>query len=57
MSRIAAHATGHDSAREGALLRVGCEHGLGLIATRHDPSLHVIQQVRGLDEGVEVQLE
>ena len=52
MSRIAAHATGHDRAREGVLLRVHCEHGLGWVATHYDLSLHVIQQVRGLDEDV-----
>jgi hypothetical protein len=47
MSRIAPHATGHEWARDGTLLRVDCERGIGWVATRYDLSLHVIQQVRG----------
>jgi hypothetical protein len=32
------------------LLRVDCERGVGWVATHYDPSLRVIQQVRGSDE-------
>jgi hypothetical protein len=52
MSSIAPHATGHEWARDGTLLRVDCEHGLGWVATRYDLSLRVIQQVRGSDADV-----
>jgi hypothetical protein len=50
MTRIAAHATGHERARDGTLLRVDCERGLGWVATRYGLSLRVIRQVRGSDE-------
>jgi hypothetical protein len=52
MTRIAPHATGHERAGDGTLLRVDCERGIGWVATRYDPSLRVIQQVRGPDEEV-----
>jgi hypothetical protein len=52
MTRIAPHATGHERARDGTLLRVDCERGIGWVATRYDPSLRVTQQVRGSDEEV-----
>jgi hypothetical protein len=37
---------------DGSLLRVDFERGIGWVATHYDPSLHVIQQVRGSDEEV-----
>jgi hypothetical protein len=52
MTRIALHATGHEWARDGTLLRVDCERGIGWVATHYDPSLRVIQQVTGSDEEV-----
>lgn len=52
MTRIAPHATGHEWATDGTLLRVDHERGIGWIATRYDLSLRVIQQVRGSDEEV-----
>jgi hypothetical protein len=51
-TRIAPHATGHERATDGTLLRVDCERGIGWVATHYDPSLCVIQQVRGSDEEV-----
>jgi hypothetical protein len=52
MSGIAAHATGHESARDGTLLRVDCERGIGWVASRYDLDLRVIEQVRGSDQEV-----
>jgi hypothetical protein len=52
LTRIAPHATGHEWARDGTLLRVDCERGIGWVATYYDLSLRVIQQVRGSDEEV-----
>jgi hypothetical protein len=52
MTRIAPHATGHEWARNGTLLRVDFERGVGWVATHYDPSLRVIEQVRGSDEEV-----
>lgn len=52
ITRIAPHATGHTWARDGTLLRVDCEGGIGWVATHYDPSLRVIQQVRGSDADV-----
>jgi Zn-dependent membrane protease YugP len=52
MTRIAPHATGHEWARDGTLLRVDCERGIGWVATHYDPNLRVIQQVRGSDADV-----
>jgi hypothetical protein len=52
MTRIAAHATGHEWARNGTLLRVDFERGVGWVATHYDSSLGVLEQVRGLDEDV-----
>jgi hypothetical protein len=49
---VAPHATGHDWATDGTLLRVDCERGIGWVATHYDPNLCVIQQVRGSDEEV-----
>ncbi len=46
MTRFAPHATGHTWARDGTLLRVDCERGIGWVATHYDLSLRVIQQVR-----------
>jgi hypothetical protein len=51
-TRIAPHATGHERSVDGSLLRVDFERGIGWVATHYDPSLHVIQQVRGSDEEV-----
>ena len=44
MVKIAPHATGHKRARDGTLLRVDYERGIGWVATRYDLSLRVIQQ-------------
>lgn len=52
MTRIASHATGHEWARNGTLLRVDFERGVGWVATHYDPSLRVVEQVRGSDEDV-----
>ena len=52
MTRIAPHATGHEWARNGTLLRVDFERGVGWVATHYDPSLRVIEQGRGSDEEV-----
>ena len=52
MTRIAPHATGHERASDGTLLRVDCERGIGWVATHYDLRLRVIQQVRGSDEDV-----
>ncbi len=52
MTRFAPHTTGHGWAQDGTLLRVDWERGLGWVATHYDPSLGVIQQVRGSDEHV-----
>ena len=52
MMMTAPHATGHARARDGTLLRVDCERGVGWVATHYDLSLRVIQQVRGSDEDV-----
>lgn len=52
MTMIASHATGHVWAKDGTLLRVDCERGIGWVATHYDPDLRVIQQVRGPDEEV-----
>jgi hypothetical protein len=52
MTKIAPHATGHARARDGSLLRVDCERGIGWVATQYDLSLCVVQQVRGSDEEV-----
>jgi hypothetical protein len=51
MTRITPHATGHEWARNGTLLRVDCECGIGWVATHYDPNLRVIQQVRGSVSG------
>ena len=52
MTRIAPHATGHEWAKDGTLLRVDCERGIGWVATHYDLNLRVIQQVTGSDEEV-----
>jgi hypothetical protein len=52
MTRIAPHATGHAWARDGTLLRVDCERGIGWVATHYDLDMRVIQEVRGSDEEV-----
>jgi len=49
---IAARASGHDWAKDGTLLRVDCERGIGWIATHYDRNLQVIEQVRGSVEEV-----
>jgi hypothetical protein len=53
MTRIAPRATGHARARDGTVMRVDCERGIGWVATHYDLSLCVIQQVRGSGEGVQ----
>ena len=52
MTRIAPHATGHEWARDGTVLRVDRERGVGWVATHYDLSLRVTRQVRGSDEEV-----
>ena len=49
---IAPHATGHGWARDGTLLRVDCERGIGWVATQYDLSMRVVQQIRGSAEDV-----
>lgn len=49
MTRIAPHASGHEWAGDGTLVRVDCERGVGWVATHYDLSLRVSQQVRGSD--------
>jgi hypothetical protein len=52
MTRIAPHATGHDWSRNGTLLRVDYERGIGWVATQYDLSMRVVEQIRGSDEDV-----
>ena len=52
VTMIAPHATGHERAQNGTLLRVDCEHGISWVATHYDLNLRVIQQARGSDEDV-----
>lgn len=52
MTMIAVHTTGHAHAKDGTLLRVDCERGLGWVATRYDQSLRIVAQLRGSDEEV-----
>ena len=49
MTRIAPHATGHEWAKDGTLLRVDCERGIGWVATHYELNLRVIEQIRGPD--------
>ncbi|MEB3021196.1 hypothetical protein [[Mycobacterium] crassicus] len=49
---IALRASGHDWAKDGTLLRVDWEHGIGWVATHYDLNLRVIQLVRGSAEEV-----
>lgn len=49
---IASHVTGHGWAKDGTLLRVDRERGIGWVATHYDVNLRVIQQVRGSAEEV-----
>ncbi len=43
---------GHDWAKDGTLLRVDCERGIGWVATHYDLNLQVIQLFRGSVEDV-----
>ena len=52
ITRIAPHATGHGWAKDGTLLRVDCERGIGWVATHYDLNLRVIEQMRGSDAEV-----
>jgi hypothetical protein len=52
VATIPPHATGHKRAKDGTLLRVDCEGGIGWVATHYDLNLCVIQQVWGSDEEV-----
>jgi hypothetical protein len=52
MTMIDQHATGHERARDGTLLRVDCERGIGWVATHYDLNLRVIRQVRGSEGDV-----
>jgi hypothetical protein len=49
---IAPHTTGHAWAKDGTLLRVDSERGIGWVATHYDLNLRVIRRVRGSDEEV-----
>lgn len=49
---IAPGSCGHEWAKDGTLLRVDWEHGIGWVATHYDVNLHVIQMVRGSVEEV-----
>ncbi len=50
--KIAPHATGHGWARDGTLLRVDSDRGVGWVATHYDLNLRMTQQVCGSDEEV-----
>jgi hypothetical protein len=52
ITMIGPHATGHRRAKDGTLLRVDCDRGIGWVATHYDLNLRVIQQFRGSDEEV-----
>jgi hypothetical protein len=52
MTMTAPHATGHKRAKDGTLLRVDCERGIGWVASRYDLNLRVIEQVWGSDDEV-----
>ena len=52
MTPIAPHVPGHGCAKDGTLLRVDCERGIGWVATHYDLNLRVIQQVWDSDEEV-----
>ena len=52
MTMVAPHATGHQRAKNGTLLRIDYERGIGWVATQYDLNLRVIQQIRGSDEDV-----
>lgn len=52
MTTIGPHATGHAWAKDGTLLRVDCERGVGWVATRYDLNLRAIEQHRGSDDEV-----
>ncbi len=44
MTMIAPPATGHEWAKDGTLLRVDCERGIGWVTTHYDLNLRVIEQ-------------
>jgi hypothetical protein len=52
MTTTALHATGHKRAKDGTLLRVDYERGIGWVASRYHLDLRVIEQVRGSDQEV-----
>ncbi len=52
MTTTALHATGHKWAKDGTLVRVDCERGIGWVASRYDLNLRVIELVRGSDQEV-----
>jgi hypothetical protein len=52
VATIPPHATGHARAKDGTLLRVDREGGIGWVARHYDLSLRVIGLVRGSDEEV-----
>lgn len=52
VTAIAPHTTGHRWAKDGTLLRVDCERGIGWVATHYDLNLSVIERVTGSDEQV-----
>ena len=47
MTMIAPHATGHEWAKDGTLLRVDCEYGISWVATQYDLNLRVIRADQG----------
>ena len=48
----ALHVTGHKWAKDGTLVRVDCERGIGWVASRYDVNLRAIELVRGSDQEV-----
>ncbi len=52
MTMIAPQTTGHAWTKDGTLLRVDCERGIGWVGTHYHRNLRVIQQVTGSVEEV-----
>ena len=53
MTPIDPHMAGHVCVKDGIMLRVDCERGIGWVATHYDLNLPVVQEVRGSLEGVD----
>jgi len=52
MTMIALHECGQDWAKDGTLLRVDYEHGIGWVATHYSRNMEVVQLIRGSAEDV-----